>query len=45
MIVKSQEIIDKLEGGTWIIEAGAEASAGTATAEGATGNDGFTIMY
>ena len=43
LIVKSQKIMDKLKGGTWIFEAGAEVSAGTAAAEGATGNDGFTM--
>ena len=43
LIINTQKIKDKLNDGTWIFEAGAEASAGTATAEGATGNDGFTI--
>ena len=43
LIVKSQKIMDRLEGGTWVFEAGAEASAGTAAAEGTAGNDGFSM--
>lgn len=45
LIVESQEVFDRLKDGTWEFQAGAEASAGTASAEGSSSdliNKGFT---
>jgi hypothetical protein len=45
LIVDSEEVFDRLKGGTWEFQAGAEASAGTASAEGSSSdlaNKGFT---
>jgi lipid-binding SYLF domain-containing protein len=42
-IFKTQEIVDAWKTGTWKSMAGAEASAGTASAEGAAGGDGFSM--
>jgi len=36
IVVYSQEILDRLGSGTWVFQAGAEASVGTAAAEGST---------
>jgi len=44
-IVESQEVFDRVIDGTWNFQAGAEASAGTASAEGSSSdlaNKGFT---
>ena len=45
MVMKSQETLDRFDGGTWEYQAGVEASAGTAAAEGSSGvlNEGYTI--
>ena len=45
LIVESQEVMDSLKGGVWEFQAGAEASAGTASAEGSSAaiNKGFTM--
>lgn len=45
MVVDEQKILDKLEDGTWEFQAGVEASAGTAAAEGSSGalNEGYTV--
>jgi lipid-binding SYLF domain-containing protein len=45
MVIDSQEILDRLENGTWEFQAGVEASAGTAAAEGSSGalNEGFQL--
>jgi hypothetical protein len=45
MIVDSQDMIDRLKGGTWEFQAGAEASAGTAAVEGSSGalTEGYTV--
>jgi lipid-binding SYLF domain-containing protein len=40
LITKSQEVIDSIEGGTWEFQAGAEAAAGGASAEGSTSDIG-----
>jgi lipid-binding SYLF domain-containing protein len=45
LIVESQEIFDRLKNSTWELQAGAEVSAGTASAEGSSSdlvNKGFT---
>ena len=45
LIVESQEVLDRLKDGTWEFQAGAEASAGTVSAEGSSSdlvNKGFT---
>ena len=44
-IVESQEVFDRVKDGTWDFQAGAEASAGTVSAEGSSSdlvNKGFT---
>ncbi len=45
MVIKTQEILDRLDDGTWEFEAGVEASAGTVAAEGSSGalNAGYTV--
>ena len=45
IVFDSQDVMEKVEGGTWEFQAGAEASAGTAAAEGSTSdlNKGFTM--
>ena len=45
VVFESQQVMDKMEGGVWVFQAGAEASAGTAAAEGSTGDltMGFTM--
>lgn len=45
LIIDEPDVMKKLEGGTWEFQAGVEASAGTAAAEGAagTGKEGFTM--
>ncbi len=45
MVIETQEILDRLENGTWEFQAGVEASAGTAAAEGSSGalNEGFQL--
>lgn len=45
LIAKTQEVIDRFYGGVWEFQAGVEASAGTAAAEGSSGalNEGFTL--
>jgi hypothetical protein len=45
LIVESQEVMDRLKGGVWEFQAGAEASAGTASAEGSSAaiNKGFSM--
>jgi hypothetical protein len=45
LIVDSREVFDKVKDGTWEFQAGAEASAGTVSAEGSSSdlaNKGFT---
>jgi lipid-binding SYLF domain-containing protein len=45
LVLDSQEAIDRLDKGTWEFQAGVEASAGTASAEGSSGalNAGYTV--
>ena len=45
LVVESQEVMDRLKGGIWEFQAGAEASAGTASAEGSSAalDAGFTM--
>ncbi len=45
MVIQSQEILDRLDKGTWEFQAGVEASAGTAAVEGSSGalNAGYTL--
>ena len=45
MVIETQEILDRLDNGTWEFQAGVEASAGTAAAEGSSGalNQGFKL--
>lgn len=45
LILKTQDAFERLEGGTWEFQAGVEASAGTAAAEGSSGalNEGYTV--
>jgi len=45
MVIDSQEAIDRLDDGVWEFQAGVEASAGTAAAEGSSGalNEGYTV--
>jgi hypothetical protein len=45
LVIEAQEIMDRLKRGAWEFQAGVEASAGTAAAEGAAGarNEGFTM--
>ena len=45
LVVESQQVFDRLKDGTWEFQAGAEASAGAASAEGSSGglNEGFSV--
>ncbi len=45
IVIESEEALDRMNSGTWEFQAGVEASAGTAAAEGASGgsNQGFTV--
>lgn len=45
LLVTSQDMLDRFDGGTWEFQAGVEASAGTAAAEGSSGalNEDFTV--
>jgi hypothetical protein len=45
IVVESQEVLDRLGSGVWEFQAGAEASVGTAGAEGSTGDlkKGFSV--
>ena len=45
LVLKELEAFEKLEGGTWEFQAGVEASAGTAAAEGSAGaaSEGYTV--
>lgn len=45
LIIDSQEMMGRLHGGTWEFQAGVEASAGTAAAEGSSGAlaQGYTV--
>jgi hypothetical protein len=45
MLVNTPGAIEKLQGGTWEFQAGVEASAGTAAAEGSSGalNEGYSV--
>ena len=45
MLFETQESLDRLQNGTWEFQAGVEASAGTAAAEGSSGalNEGYTV--
>ena len=45
MVINEQEILDAWKDGKWVFEAGAEASAGSAAAEGSSsgGDKGFTM--
>lgn len=44
IVVESPDVMDRLKGGTWEFQAGVEASAGTAAAEGSSGsNEGFSL--
>ncbi len=44
LLFETQEMMDRLDKGTWEFQAGVEASAGTAAAEGSSGalNEGYT---
>ncbi len=45
MVIETQEILDRFDSGVWEFQAGVEASAGTAAAEGSSGalNEGFSL--
>ena len=45
LLFETQESLDRLQNGTWEFQAGVEASAGTAAAEGSSGalNEGYTV--
>ena len=45
LILNSAEVIKRFRSGTWEFQAGVEASAGTASAEGSSGGDdeGYTV--
>ena len=45
LVFETQEMMDRLDNGTWEFQAGVEASAGTAAAEGSSGalNEGYTV--
>lgn len=45
LVIQSQEVMERLEDNIWEFQAGVEASAGTASAEGSSGNinAGFTM--
>lgn len=45
MVIKSEAALDRIQTGTWEFQAGVEASAGTAAAEGASGgsDNDFTV--
>ncbi|MBE9564028.1 MAG: hypothetical protein IMF17_02205 [Proteobacteria bacterium] len=45
VVITSQDALDRFDGGTWEFQAGVEASAGTAAAEGSSGalNEDFTV--
>ena len=45
LVMSSQEVLDRFDGGVWEFQAGVEASAGTASAEGSSGalNEGYTV--
>ena len=45
LIVESQDLFDRLKDGTWEFQAGAEASAGSVSAEGSSSdlNSGFSM--
>ena len=45
LVMTSQEVLDRFDGGTWEFKAGVEAYAGTAAAEGSSGalNEGYTV--
>ena len=45
IIIDSQEVYEDFKGGAWVFDAGAEASAGTASAEGSAGDEdsGFSM--
>ena len=43
LVFDSQEIVDKWKTGKWEFQAGAEASAGSSSAEGPAGGKGFTM--
>ena len=45
LLFETQEMMDRLHNGTWEYQAGVEASAGTAAAEGSSGglNEGYTV--
>ncbi len=45
LVLETQEMLDRVKDGTWEFQAGVEASAGTAAAEGSSGalNEGFSL--
>ena len=45
LVMTSQEVMDRFDGGVWEFQAGVEASAGTVAAEGSSGalNEGYTV--
>ncbi len=45
MVFETQDALDRLHNGTWEFQAGVEASAGTAAAEGSSGavNEGYKV--
>jgi lipid-binding SYLF domain-containing protein len=45
LVLETEEVLDRLQSGTWEYQAGVEASAGTASAEGSSGalNEGYTV--
>ncbi|MBE9567516.1 MAG: hypothetical protein IMF14_02390 [Proteobacteria bacterium] len=45
LVLETQEMLDRMEGGVWEFQAGVEASAGTVAAEGSSGalNEGYTV--
>ncbi len=45
LVFETQEMLDRFDGGTWEFQAGVEASAGTASAEGGSGDltEGYAV--
>ena len=45
LVMTSQEVLNRFDGGAWEFQAGVEASAGTAAAEGSSGalNEGYMV--
>lgn len=45
LLMDSPDVVERIQGGVWEFQAGAEASAGTAAAEGSSGglNEGYSV--